>query len=107
LKSVFNIQYAGTGIGRIMKERLIPEHSLALSAIVSHEVPCTELSYDEAIQYLQRRDLNFEVKSKGWQLVCYKGHNLGWINALPNRINNYYPKELRILKRQNDSAFEK
>ncbi|MCH5597281.1 methyltransferase RsmF C-terminal domain-like protein [Niabella ginsengisoli] len=24
--------------------------------------------------------------------------SLGWMNALPNRINNYYPKELRILK---------
>ena len=32
----------------------------------------------------------------GWLLVRYQGVNLGWIKALPNRINNYYPKELRI-----------
>lgn len=107
LKSVLNIQYAGTGIGQIMKERLVPEHSLALSTIVSTEIPFTKLSYEQAIKYLQRQDLNFETKNKGWQLVCYKGHNLGWINALPNRINNYYPKELRILKQQNGSSFEK
>lgn len=107
LKSVLNIQYAGTGIGPIMKERLVPEHSLALSAIASDEILFTELSYEQAIRYLQRQDLNFETKNKGWQLVCYKGYNLGWINVLPNRINNYYPKELRILKQQNDSAFEK
>jgi NOL1/NOP2/fmu family ribosome biogenesis protein len=31
-------------------------------------------------------------------LVKYQGHPLGWINVLQNRINNYYPKELRILK---------
>ena len=107
LRSVLNIQYAGTGIGRIMKERLVPEHSLALSTIVSDETWFTELSYEQSIKYLQRQDLNFETKNKGWQLVCYEGQNLGWINALPNRINNYYPKELRILKQQNDSAFEK
>jgi NOL1/NOP2/fmu family ribosome biogenesis protein len=34
----------------------------------------------------------------GWGLVSYKNFSLGWINVLPNRINNYYPKELRILK---------
>ncbi|MBL7733585.1 MAG: hypothetical protein JNM88_20615, partial [Chitinophagaceae bacterium] len=34
----------------------------------------------------------------GWQTVSYNGHPLGWVNKLPNRINNYYPKELRILK---------
>jgi NOL1/NOP2/fmu family ribosome biogenesis protein len=42
---------------------------------------------------------------KGWQAVSYKGFPLGWINGLGNRVNNYYPKELRILKQQNDAGF--
>ena len=57
-----------------------------------------ELNYEQAIGYLKRKDLQIETKDKGWQLVTYEGHSLGWINVLPNRINNYYPKELRILK---------
>ena len=61
-------------------------------------VPKINLSKPDAIKYLQRNEINIGVKEKGWQIVQYEGHNLGWINALSNRINNYYPKEYRILK---------
>ena len=107
LKSFLNLQYKGASIGKIMKDRLVPDHSLALSMVISEEIPFNELAYEQAIKYLQRQNVNFETVKKGWQLIQYKGHNLGWINVLPNRINNYYPKELRILKQQNNSAFEK
>lgn len=107
LKSALNVQYKGTGIGQIMKDKLVPEHALALSTIISDTIVSTELSYGDAIKYLQRQDLNFTPAAQGWQTVTYRKHNLGWINALPNRINNYYPKEIRILKRQNDAGFEK
>lgn len=107
LKNVLNVKYHGTGLGQIMKDKLIPEHSLALSTIISDNLPSNELNYEQAIKYLQRQDLNFNTSGKGWQLVCYKGQNLGWINVLPNRINNYYPKELRILKQDNRTSFEK
>jgi 16S rRNA C967 or C1407 C5-methylase (RsmB/RsmF family)/NOL1/NOP2/fmu family ribosome biogenesis protein len=107
LNVVLNVQYKGTCIGQIMKDRLVPEHSLALSTIISEEISFNELSYEQGIKYLQRQDVNLNTPGKGWQLVRYEGYNLGWINVLPNRINNYYPKELRILKQQNDSSFEK
>jgi NOL1/NOP2/fmu family ribosome biogenesis protein len=88
-----------------MKEKLVPAHSLALSRLVSREVPFNEFDYATAIKYLQKQDFPFEAKGKGWQLAGHKGQNLGWINVLPNRINNYYPKELRILKQHNDTSF--
>jgi NOL1/NOP2/fmu family ribosome biogenesis protein len=81
-----------------MKNKLIPDHALALSQILSDEILSVELTYEEAIRYLQRQDLSIKPDSLGWQTVRFKGHNLGWINVLSNRINNYYPKELRILK---------
>jgi NOL1/NOP2/fmu family ribosome biogenesis protein len=65
------------------------------------DIPATELSFEEAIRYLQREELAIDPAQKGWQAVRYQNHNLGWINALPGRINNYYPKEMRILKRSN------
>ena len=107
LKNALNIQYAGVNIGEVMKDKLVPDHALALSNLLAEHIPKTELAYDEAIRYLQRADINVDTVQKGWQLVHYQGHNLGWINALPNRINNYYPKELRILKQQDDSGFQK
>jgi len=98
IQSHLYIQYAGTSIGTLAGKKLIPDHALALSPLISRDVTIEDLNREDAIRYLQRLDLNVERKDKGWQLVSYNGHPLGWINALPNRINNYYPKELRILK---------
>lgn len=102
IKAVLNVQYAGVWVGEIMKDKLVPDHALALSNLLSKIIPATELSYEDAIRYLQRADLNIATEQKGWQLVRYQHHNIGWINALSNRINNYYPKELRILKQNPD-----
>jgi 16S rRNA C967 or C1407 C5-methylase (RsmB/RsmF family)/NOL1/NOP2/fmu family ribosome biogenesis protein len=107
LQPVLNLQYAGVQIGEVMKERLVPHHALAQSVVVQKAIPFTELSYDNAIKYLQRAELSIQPEKTGWQAVRYKGHNLGWVNALKNRVNNYYPKEIRILKQHNNTAFEK
>jgi NOL1/NOP2/fmu family ribosome biogenesis protein len=56
------------------------------------------LSLSEAILYLQRKPFMPEQAAKGWTVATYEGFALGWINALASRINNYYPKELRIIK---------
>ncbi|HET6767509.1 MAG TPA: Fmu (Sun) domain protein [Chitinophagaceae bacterium] len=98
LSSKLRIVACGTKIGEIIKDKLIPDHGLALSAIVSDGTCRIELDYEQAIQYLKKRQLNLQTDKKGWNLVAYDGHPLGWINILSNRINNYYPKELRILK---------
>jgi 16S rRNA C967 or C1407 C5-methylase (RsmB/RsmF family)/NOL1/NOP2/fmu family ribosome biogenesis protein len=102
LATLLNIYYAGVRIGSIMKQRLVPDHALAVNTSLSGSVAATELNEEEAIKYLQRNELSIQPSGKGWQVVRYKGYNLGWINALPNRINNYYPKEIRILKQSRE-----
>ncbi len=101
------IQYAGTNMGELIRDKLIPDHALAMSTFVSTDIIRTELDFDSAIRYLQRGELSVNANVKGWGLVTFQNHALGWINALPNRINNYYPKEFRILKVNNPSSFEK
>jgi NOL1/NOP2/sun family putative RNA methylase len=96
-----NIQYAGVEVGNIMKEKLVPAHALSQNLLLTETVPSTELSYEEAIRYLQRQDLSIQPENTGWQVVRYRQQPLGWINALKNRVNNYYPKEIRILKQNN------
>ena len=98
LLSNLRVIYSGTIIGEIVREKLVPDHALAMSPIVNEWVGKTGLNYGQAIDYLKRKELKIETLTNGWQLVNYEGHSLGWINVLPNRINNYYPKELRILK---------
>jgi len=92
------VQYSGTILGELMRDKLVPDHSLAMSVILHPDLPCFELDYKQSIEYLQRKDLRLDNITKGWQLVTHQSHPLGWVNALPNRINNYYPRELRILK---------
>ena len=88
----------GTRVGEIIKDKLIPDHALALSNIISDKISRLELDPEQAIQYLKKKELKLQTEKKGWTIVTHQGHHLGWINILPNRINNYYPKELRILK---------
>ena len=98
LKDFLHIISSGIAIGEIVHGKLIPHHSLAMSDWVNSKVEKIALDFPHAIRYLQRKD-GLEVSAKkGWTLVEFKKRNLGWINVLSNRINNYYPKELRILK---------
>lgn len=90
--------YSGVQIGELMRNKMVPDHALALSNLMLDSIYKTDLDLEKSIQYLQRKDLQIETVHKGWQLITYENHPLGWINSLPNRINNYYPKELRILK---------
>jgi NOL1/NOP2/fmu family ribosome biogenesis protein len=106
VSSVLNVIYRGVNMGQVMKGRLVPDHALALSGLLADGHPSVQVEYDLAIRYLQRNEMKVDALQTGWQTVRFKGHDLGWINVLPNRINNYYPKELRILKQQNDSGIE-
>jgi 16S rRNA C967 or C1407 C5-methylase (RsmB/RsmF family)/NOL1/NOP2/fmu family ribosome biogenesis protein len=90
--------YSGVLTGELMRDKLVPDHALAMSNITAGFINRAELDYEQAIRFLQRKDLRIGTVNKGWQIFCYNNYPLGWANVLPNRINNYYPKELRILK---------
>lgn len=94
----FKVLYSGILAGEIMRDKLIPAHALAMSRLVVPSIGRIELSKELAIEYLQRKNITLEERTTGWQLVHFRGHPLGWVNVLPNRVNNYYPRELRILK---------
>lgn len=97
LLSHLRVIYSGTLVGELMRDKLIPNHALAMSRIRNPEVPQTELALEQAIAFLQKKDISVDAE-RGWQLAAYDNQPLGWMNVLHNRTNNYYPKELRILK---------
>src|SRR6185503_19123458 len=92
------VVYSGTIIGEILRDKLVPDHALAMSSIINKNILSVPLDYAQAINYLKRKEIQLPAKDKGWYVVDYMSHSLGWINVLTNRINNYYPRELRILK---------
>lgn len=97
------VRRAGTGVGKIAGNELIPDHALAVSTIISDAIVAVSLKKEEAIQYLRKDEVTVAATHKGWTLVQYDQYNLGWIKVLQNRINNYYPAGWRILKRATDA----
>lgn len=100
LQNVLYLKNAGINIGKLNRKELIPSHALALSNVLNPGFQSLELSLEEAQNYLRKENVTLETVSsgmKGWTLAKYKEMSLGWMKLLPNRINNYYPKELRIV----------
>ena len=93
------IRKAGTLAGSIIRDEWIPDHDMALNPLMKIEVPKISLNKSDSLQYLRRNVFEIETQLKGWVLVQFEGINLGWIKLLPGRINNYYPKDWRILNK--------
>jgi len=93
------IKKAGVKLGQVVRDELIPDHQLAISNIINTAIHSVAVDKETALQYLRKQELNIESAKKGWALLTYLQQPLGWVKILPNRINNYYPKEWRILNK--------
>jgi len=93
------IKKAGVKLGTIIRNELIPDHELAISCIIHTNIPAIEVDKETALNYLRRIEIKLETDIKGWALITHQQLPLGWVKVLPNRVNNYYPKEWRILNK--------
>jgi 16S rRNA C967 or C1407 C5-methylase (RsmB/RsmF family)/NOL1/NOP2/fmu family ribosome biogenesis protein len=91
------IKKAGIEIASMKGKDIVPSHELALSGWFKGGFPVIDLDLENALSFLRRKDFS-AVGAKGWNLMSYGGLPIGWAKLLPNRINNYYPAEWRILK---------
>ncbi|MBS1512494.1 MAG: RNA methyltransferase [Bacteroidetes bacterium] len=91
------VKKSGIRLGAVIRNEMIPHHELAMSTLMHEAIPHIDTSLETALQYLRRNDIQLTEATKGWSLLQYRQLPLGWIKVLPNRINNYYPKEWRIL----------
>lgn len=97
LANCLYIKKAGIGLGEIKGKDFIPSHELAVSMLQIVNFATISFNIEDALRYLKKKELNVQA-DKGWVLVTYCSLPLGWMKVLPNRINNYYPQEWRILK---------
>lgn len=96
LLSHLYIKKLGLALGAVKGKDFIPSHALAMSYWSPLPFEKIEVDAKTALQYLRRAHLNLEG-DKGWQLITFQNIGLGWAKLLPNRVNNYYPNEWRIL----------
>lgn len=87
----------GTAIATLKHEKLVPEHAVSVSVILSKEnFTRINLSAEQALSYLRKDVLNLDQGNRGFALVSYDDLPLGWVNLLGNRMNNLYPSAWKI-----------
>ncbi len=96
LQTALRIKKTGTALGKIAGKDLIPDHELALSVHLAPQVQKIEVSREEALLFLKKEEIRKDHPVKGWQVVTFEEQALGWGKWLPNRMNNYFPKNWRI-----------
>ncbi len=96
LRPVLRRWQAAFEIGQIKGKQLVPSPDLALHSALHPHVPSLELDRDLALRFLRKDDFPLPIREKGWFLIRYRELGLGWIKALGNRFNNYYPQAWRI-----------
>jgi NOL1/NOP2/fmu family ribosome biogenesis protein len=96
LLSHLYIKKMGLALGEIKGKDFIPAHALAMSYWSQLPYETLEVDLETALNYLRRASFQLEGTA-GWNLITYQNHRLGWAKLLPNRVNNYYPNEWRIL----------
>ncbi len=87
----------GFEVGIFKGKDFIPAPELALHTALHQEVQQVDVDRLTALQFLKKENISIPDLPKGWTLIKHQGLGLGWVKVLPNRINNYYPKNWRIL----------
>lgn len=78
-------------------KELIPTAAQALSLNYPRNYPQAELTLEQARKYLHRESFALPTSTpKGFVMVTYKTHPLGFMKNLGERANNLYPKNWAI-----------
>jgi 16S rRNA C967 or C1407 C5-methylase (RsmB/RsmF family)/NOL1/NOP2/fmu family ribosome biogenesis protein len=101
IRNNLKILSAGVALGEIKGQDRIPAHALALSNTLSETAfPRWAVDRETALSYLRKEVLQ-NIPSelpKGYILITYKTHPLGFVKNIGTRANNLYPQEWRIRK---------
>jgi NOL1/NOP2/fmu family ribosome biogenesis protein len=90
---------SGTTLGEMKHNDFLPHHEFAQSIYLNNAFNRIELTKEQGISFLKKENVNIKAE-KGISLMTYKNQGLGWAKVLDNRINNYLPKEFRILSQE-------
>ena len=88
----------GHPVGTQKGKNIIPAHAEALLInLPKDKYPFAELSKEDALKYLHHEAIVLSPDvPKGFVIVTYQGHPLGFVKNIGNRANNLYPQEWKI-----------
>ena len=99
IKEQLKVISAGISLGENKGKDMLPAHSLALStSLALNAFPVWEVDKQTALKYLSKESFtNLPAHlPKGYVLVSFQNHLLGFVKNIGNRANNLYPQEWRI-----------
>ena len=99
-KRTLKVVYTGMEDPMLTDKHGRPSHSLAMSNGLNRQAfPIVEVDEQQAIAYLRTEALQLPANTpRGYVLIAYQGHPLGFAKNIGNRANNLYPAEWRIRK---------
>lgn len=87
----------GVAKGELKGRDLVPSADWALSiALPDGSYPVTDLDRETALKFLHRDSIFLKDAPKGFLLVRFDGHPLGFVKNLGNRCNNLHPQGRKI-----------
>ena len=97
-KGTLKIMSDGHPVGTQKGKNIIPAHAEALLInLPKDKYPFAELSKEDALKYLHHEAIVLDADvPKGFVVVTYQGHPLGFVKNIGNRANNLYPQEWKI-----------
>lgn len=90
------IRYGGISLAEVKRKDIRPAHPLALyTGLNPSAFSSFQANKEEALTFLRKKPWALSL-SKGWHLIQFEDLGIGWVKAVPGRINNYYPQHWRI-----------
>ncbi|MDL2251747.1 RNA methyltransferase [Odoribacter sp. OttesenSCG-928-J03] len=97
LESGLNVLYKGCELIELNHQKIKPLHPMALYRHLNKKnCHLYDADRETALKYLKKEEIPVQGESGEWVLVTYNNIGLGWCKNIGNRMNNYFPKELRI-----------
>lgn len=88
----------GIVVATLKGHDIIPAHSLAMSTALNADAFAqSEVDRETALSYLRAEALRLDGAPRGYLLLTFGAHPLGFVKNLGNRANNLYPRDYRIL----------
>ncbi len=92
-----NVKHKGICLCNPKGNKLRPAQSLAVSIALKNDFfPIKSIDISTALSYLKCESLQLDNSPKGYVLLTYKDHPIGFVNNIGSRANNMYPQEWRI-----------
>ncbi len=97
-ENTLKILHAGVPMAVSKGKDIIPCHALSLSTAIDSTVfPTIDVDAPTSLQYLRKETITLpETLPKGFVLITFRKHPIGFVKNLGNRTNNLFPAEWKI-----------